>query len=419
MPKTAITDGLHRLELNFERLRSSPIKLRLWETPLLTREVLMTYAERLESPQPLLSHREPVQVMTAASRPSGKKGGDRGKAPLPAFNPVARYVVLYHRLSGIIWDHIDPRSLEDLTDAGRLAFAVSRRLVSRAKVGRFEPVPVLDAPPLDEDGTVVIVDEDEGPMGCDCSKVREVEIDGTATAVGEFLLLAGEASVLLDHLPDIVWDRRFSASTRRTSIPPLRWLFSVFDLAWADLPGSSLSPTISKSLVNDDGPIETYEPLSRIQDRRGQPESASQRVALSLLQPEYPPRWFSSLDDAVDSSVRAIRVLLGEVGYTSSGNPKKDAGKPSRVRKKSKVMSDRKRGALSAMEKLNAIDAEHRKKAERIARAAEGDSVNFDSFKTSLTELVQEGYAASHPGSQGGYWLTKAGREYLGAPTKK
>jgi len=420
MPKTAIEDGLRRLEQNFGETKSAPIALRLWEIPLLTREVLMAYVERLQSDQPRLSNRGPRKTVVVPRRPSGRKGTVRVKAPVPKFDPVGTYVVLYRR-EPVIWDGIDPRNLDHLTGAQRTAYFESLTLVKRTAARNFGPAPGLDFPPFDERGNVVLLDkaedettwdEEEGPFSCDCGAIREVEMEGNASDVKDFLAAAREASLVLDGLPDNVWRERLQVETRRASDHALRWIFCVFDLAWAKLLGSRLEPTLDKAIVTEKGSTVTHDLLSEIQDHRGHPGSKSRRVDLSDVNPDRPPRWFSCLDNAIDSSARAIRVLLDDLGCASRGRLKKDTGKAPRLRKKLKAPSKRKNDIIRALGLLEAFDADRRCKAAKVTKYIERSDDKKGSYKWSLNRLVKERLVESALGCDGGYWLSQAGRDY-------
>jgi len=316
MEKTVIADELHRLGLNFERLvRNASIRIRLWETPLLTSEVLMAYVEALLSDQPLLFNRatsgfSPGTVETAARSP------DRRGASYTAFSPAVKFVVLY-RLAPVIWDAIDESDPDALTVEQRAAYLSSLHLIDSAFAGRFDPVPILDFPAFDENGTVVILDGNEGDH---CGLVREVEIEGDTACVNDFLATAHETSRLLDGLPDATW-KAFPEATREISIPSLRWIFCMFDLAWRSPAGSLLRPSIDRSILaedigspNDGG--SKFVPLADVQKFRGTQQSVLKRTPLtdvSLYTYWKPIRWSSAIDDAAKASIYAIDAVASRV----------------------------------------------------------------------------------------------------------
>jgi len=72
-----------------------------------------------------------------------------------------------------------------------------------------------------------------------------------------------------------------------------------------------------------------------------------------------------------------------------------------------KVLTDRERDVLTAMEQLEAFDSDHRQSTEQIARRAGHD---FNSLKPVMRDLKDHGFLETREGRGGGCWLTEKGR---------
>ena len=98
-----------------------------------------------------------------------------------------------------------------------------------------------------------------------------------------------DAGNLLMSVPSDMLPVPMSSATMKEVEPLQKWLYFVFDLAWAELPGSPLRPSIGKTCWYTDADIEEYDP----------PHSIPEPVC-----------WYSVIDDVVQASLHALDLLL-------------------------------------------------------------------------------------------------------------
>lgn len=208
--------------------------------------------------------------------------------------------------------------------------------------------------------------------------VRLIRVEGDSDVWQEFSNVAANAGHVLESASTLIQDR-FRSETLRISELSSRWLCSLFDLAWAKIPGSPLRPETDKSVqvefdpdvidpdtVPGDLPAgdfgqpthREYEPGPDVQDppddtgvdtdvagvghhtaghQPGRRKSCgwfkSEPWIRDILLTDWshfttehpwrdavrgmhdPPEWFSALADAVEASVFAADIMLSDLAH--------------------------------------------------------------------------------------------------------
>ena len=151
------------------------------------------------------------------------------------------------------------------------------------------------------------------------------------------------------------------------------------------------------------GPVEFKSPLRRLREE-----------ALKLS-PHLGP---------VSTSNRPAGVVTDAVPQVqcdttvSTANPASGATKSSKRqprRAPPRVLGRGHRDILGALEKGGWLSLEKRLKGPQLAKKAFGSNSDAEAIKTPAAELVQWGFAGSHPGPEGGYWITPEGVRRLHA----
>jgi hypothetical protein len=77
-------------------------------------------------------------------------------------------------------------------------------------------------------------------------------------------------------------------------------------------------------------------------------------------------------------------------------------------------LSDRQRDILGMLHKENAFDVDHRRTTKEIVEVVAGHGrASADSFKRPIADLRRRGLIETKEGSEGGCWLTTAGRKSI------
>lgn len=136
---------------------------------------------------------------------------------------------------------------------------------------------------------------------------RTLQIAGSKTAVDRFRVLSAEAGRVVTATGD---DARAMISPDSIAVrePELRWVCTVFDLAWAQ---KANSPLTAPRLVEIDGRIVSYDPAGwrpfLESDAPESPIISKERIRDLVRQP--PDCFWSEMPDLMRASVHAIDLL--------------------------------------------------------------------------------------------------------------
>jgi hypothetical protein len=170
-------------------------------------------------------------------------------------------------------------------------------------------------PPGDGCGRIIVLNEEGSEVSIPCGAIRQVRIAGDAAAAEQFGALALAAGELVHGSLPQEW-KWFQPETTETSDPVLRWIFALFELAWARVPNSGLAPSVDKTWrfpktvrIGSEGrhrhsDTSCRKPLLResVRDPSERAEPTNPRLGR--------PWWYSEITDLSLASVFAINVLL-------------------------------------------------------------------------------------------------------------
>jgi hypothetical protein len=217
--------------------------------------------------------------------------GDRPADQPPAFsgkNPVS-WVLSEYRSPGIIHDA-----------RGRPTFA--------------------DSPTYDRDGKPIANSAGQ-PYAVDRGASRAIQLYGTRQARDSLEPIFVDAGNLLSSMRADSLSVPIPSPTLRTDKPLARWLYFLFDMAWAEVAGSPLRVSREKSAWYQNTDVT----LKMVLWFRGPNKPAGFHPAEPMIAniPD-PPNWYSVIDDLAQASVDAIDILLAEVMTREEGVENRD-----------------------------------------------------------------------------------------------
>jgi hypothetical protein len=134
---------------------------------------------------------------------------------------------------------------------------------------------------------------------------RVLKLLGPRTIDRDFLQVARDAGHLLAAIPPGAFPVAIPPETLATDDSGQRWFYFLFDLAWAEVPGSPLQASLEKSAWHGNSTI-SLTALARVRAGEGKTHKA---LAAKF---SHPLSWYSVIDDMVQASVDAIDILLYE-----------------------------------------------------------------------------------------------------------
>jgi hypothetical protein len=241
--------------------------------------------------------------------------------------------------------------------------------------------------------------------------IRRVNLYGADAAQERLMPCLADAGHLLAGLPRDELPVPIPPPTLATKETSKRWLYVLFDLAWAEIPGSLLRPSKPRCAwyLNVWIPVRTIETHRIYGDRLP--------FAEILRKIPYPPTWCSTIDDVAQASIYAIDILL-------------TVPAPSELSRWNAVFDEARLGVLDALERseVHSIDYESRgfssfpeNSPENSTGASlvhglersEVHSIDYESLETGATDSKPPAAKTKQGEGDGGAGLT------AGRPVKK
>jgi hypothetical protein len=167
----------------------------------------------------------------------------------------------------------------------------------------------FDDPIFDENGYLVIRIPDGRILPVRCGAMRRISLGGDLRYT--FQDLARAADSVLENSPPSVTGL-LPPDTLAVKEPIVRWVMAVFDLAWAEVPGSPLRISTPKSL-------EGKGTLAEIQRGREPPASSDPGTSVPVPDRSVMPTWSATIADVARASGYAIDILLNVLSGTRTG----------------------------------------------------------------------------------------------------
>jgi hypothetical protein len=245
----------------------------------------------------------------------------------------------------------------------------------------------------------ILRSRDEKSRLIDAGANRTIYLFGTDKADDGFSPLATDAGNLLSAIPENAFPVIIPADTLRTTTPAIRWIYFLFDLAWAKVPGSALRPSKDKTAWAG----RTSVSLASLPQVRARFKDLAERFL-------DPPTWYSTIDDLVQASIYAIDILMiphtlapPPAGATSGTEVPANGPPP--------PLGERAQLVLKVLLDTKTFDSDHRQRTEDIAVAAIGRGADANQFKEVIAGLKKIEYVDTKEGRGGGCWLTTSGRQ--------
>jgi hypothetical protein len=146
---------------------------------------------------------------------------------------------------------------------------------------------------------------------------RSVHYFGDQQGYDEFFRLATDAGNLVSSMSNKFFPVSIPQYTLETAEPATRWLYVLFDLAWAEIPGSPLRPSKGRTAWSG----RTSIALDALPLFRARFKDIAERFSDH-------PSWYSVIDDLVQASVYAIDILLLAPAGGNENVPPKTRGAP-------------------------------------------------------------------------------------------
>jgi len=143
------------------------------------------------------------------------------------------------------------------------------------------------------------------PYAYDRGACRAIQLYGTYEARDALKPILVAAGTLLAGTPADGFPVSIPPATLREGDPLRRWLYLLFDLAWAKIAGSPLRVSVDKSAWHES----TSVTLETVLLYRGSLQPFGPIEAMLANIPD-PPTWYSVLDDVAQASVHALDILL-------------------------------------------------------------------------------------------------------------
>ncbi|MEN6404893.1 MAG: hypothetical protein ABFC77_00325 [Thermoguttaceae bacterium] len=152
-----------------------------------------------------------------------------------------------------------------------------------------------------------ITNSEGQPYAIDRGAIRAIYLYGTHEMLHSLKPILGDAGHLLASIPPATFPIAIPRVTLRTDDVMRRWLYLLFDLAWANIGGSPLRVSEDKSAWYEN----TSVALDTVRLFRGPNKPTGFGAEENLLShiPDPPP-WYSTIADVAQSSVYALDILL-------------------------------------------------------------------------------------------------------------
>ncbi len=148
---------------------------------------------------------------------------------------------------------------------------------------------------------------------------RDCEFHGDVERWQEYSAIATAAGSCLTGLPKHVTALVWRDWLNGFDLPSDVWLWTnaVFELAWRQIPGSSVKAERFADVLGCQIPLDAIPQLrANVADGKS---SSSPEVARELATlPDDPPRWYSLLDDVLNASITAIDLLFAIAGQAAA-----------------------------------------------------------------------------------------------------